>query len=299
VTVVSERFRFREQPLPSGLETLWRAFRYTHTRVGFALTVLVVALAFVGPVFAPRPPSQFVGAPFQSPTAAAWLGTDYLGEDVLSRVLWGGRSVLWMAFAATSLGMLIGVSVGIVAAYSRSILDDILMRTMDVALAFPPIVLALLFVSFVGPKLWLIVVVVGCAWSPPISRVTRGAALQVVRREFVESAEVLGASKRRILFGEILPNIATPLLVEFGLRLTWSIALVAGISFLGFGIQPPNADWGLMINENRGGLVVQPWATLGPILCIAVVTIGTNLMAEGIARAIAGVDRKDSAEWAW
>ena len=125
------------------------------------------------------------------------------------------------------------------------------MRGMDIILAFPQIVLVLLFVSMLGPNLALIVVLVALSWVPQVARVARGVTADVVHREYVESAEVIGLSRRRILAREILPNVTTPLMVEYGLRLTWSIALIAAISFLGFGIQPPNADWGLMINENR------------------------------------------------
>jgi len=187
--------------------------------------------------------------------------------------------------------MFIGVSVGLTAAYSRSVLDEVLMRSTDLLLAFPQIVLVLLFVSLIGPKLWLIVLLVALAWAPQVARVARGATLEVVGREYVESAEVIGVARWRILLREVLPNVASPLLVEFGVRLTWSIALVAGISFLGFGIQPPNADWGLMINENRQGITLQPWAVLAPVACIALFTVGTNLITDGIARTNAGIDR--------
>ena len=167
-----------------------------------------------------------------------------------------------------------------------------LMRGMDVILAFPQIVFVLLFVSLLGPKLGLIVVLVALTWVPQVARVARGITSDIVHREYVESAELIGLSRRRILAREILPNVTTPLMVEYGLRLTWSIALIAAISFLGFGIQPPNADWGLMINENRNILTIQPWAVVVPAACIAVFAIGTNFIAEGISRAVAGLDRQ-------
>jgi peptide/nickel transport system permease protein len=183
------------------------------------------------------------------------------------------------------------VSIGLVAAYSRSILDDILMRSMDVILAFPSIVLALVAVATVGPKLWLLVVVVGLTTAPRVARVTRGASLEIVERDFVQAAEVLGESHSRILFGEILPTITSPLMVEASLRLTYSIGLIAGLSFLGFGLQPPAADWGLMINENRQGLTIQPWGAVAPVLAIALLTIGTSLIGDGLSRAAIGIDR--------
>ena len=195
-----------------------------------------------------------------------------------------------MAFAAAILGVGLGALIGLVAGYSRSRLDDVLMRLLHVVLAFPPVVLVLLFVSIIGAQLWLIVLLVTLVWVPQVARVIRGVTAEIAQREYVESAEAIALPRRRILLREILPNVTTPLAVEFGLRLTWSISLVAAVSFLGFGIQPPNADWGLMINENRAVLTIQPWPVLVPALCIALFAVGTNFVAEGFARAIARVD---------
>ena len=277
---------------PTTAHTLQRSLRNGRMRVGLLLTGLIVAVALLGPLVAADDPEALVGAPFSPPSAGLPLGTDYLGQDVLTRVLWGGRSVLWMALAAASLGMVLGIAVGLVAGYGRGRVDNLLMRAMDVLLAIPNIVLVLLFVSLLGSKRWLIVLLVALAWTPQVARVTRGVTLETAQRDFVRAAEVLGMPRRSVLLRELLPNLTTPLLVEFGLRLTWSIALIAGLSFLGFGIQPPAADWGLMINENRLGLSIQPWAVLAPIAAIAVLTVGTNLMAEGVARTMSGVDRR-------
>jgi peptide/nickel transport system permease protein len=281
----------RGRRLPPLVGTMRRAWGFGRTRLGVLLLALVAVLALVGPYVAPHSPSEFVSTPFAKPSSEAVLGADYLGRDVLSRILWGGRSILWMAFAATTIGVFVGAALGMIAGYARNALDDWIMRSLDVLLAFPGIVLAILFVSMLGPKPWLIVVLVAAVWVPGVARVCRGVTLETVSREFIDVAEVLGTPRRRIIVREILPNVMTPLLVEYGLRLTWSIAAIAAISFLGFGIQPPAADWGLMINENRTGLTLQPWAVMVPIAAIAVLTIGTNLIAEGIARSIAGVDR--------
>ena len=270
---------------------LRRALRQTRTKIGLALVGLLVAVALIGPFFAPHSPTEFVAIPYAHASSALPLGADNLGRDVLSRFLWGGRSVLGLSLLATVLGLALGVSIGLVAAYSRSILDDILMRSMDVILAFPSIVLALVAVATVGPKLWLLVVVVGLTTAPRVARVTRGASLEIVERDFVQAAEVLGESHSRILFGEILPTITSPLMVEASLRLTYSIGLIAGLSFLGFGLQPPAADWGLMINENRQGLTIQPWGAVAPVLAIALLTIGTSLIGDGLSRAAIGIDR--------
>lgn len=274
------------------VQTLRSALRLARMRVGLVIVVVMVLIALLGPLFAPHSPTEFVGAPNSPASAHALFGTDTIGRDVFSRFLYGGRSVLGLALAATALGIVLGVVIGLAAAYAGGAVDEVLMRTADVFLAFPQIVFALLLVSALGPKLWLIILTVGITHAPRVARVMRGAAQQVVERDFVKAAEAVGEKRRRILFSELMPNVSSPLLVEVGLRLTYSIGLVAGISFLGFGLQPPHADWGLMINENRLALTVQPWAVVLPVLAIALLTVGTNLMTDGIARAAIGIDRK-------
>ena len=268
-----------------------RAWYQARTKIGVLLVSLLVALALFGPFFAPHSPTEFAAVPFAHPSGAVPLGADNLGRDVLSRFLWGGRSILGLSLLATALGLTLGTSIGLLAAYTRSILDDVLMRAMDVILAFPSIVLALVVVATIGPKLWLLVLVVGLTTMPRVARVTRGASLEIVERDFVQAAEVLGESRTKILFGEILPSITSPLMVEASLRLTYSIGLIASLSFLGFGLQPPAADWGLMINENRQALTIQPWGAVMPVIAIALLTIGTSLIGGGLSRAAIGIER--------
>ncbi len=274
---------------------LHRTLAQPQTRAGLVLTGFIVVLALVGPFVAPHSPTEFVGLAFEPPSAKAWLGTDYLGEDVLSQVLHGGVNVLWMALSSSVLGVALGIAVGLIAGYSGGWLDGLLMRTQDIVLAFPQLVFVLLFVSLIGPQNWLIVLLVAIGWMPGVARTTRGITLEATTREYVQAAEVLGYPRRSILFGELLPNLTTPLMVEFGLRLTWSIALIAGLGFLGFGVQAPQADWGLMVNLNRNGIAIQPWAVLVPVVLIAVFAVGTNLLTEGFARAMAGIDRESDA----
>jgi len=274
------------------LGILRNALRLGRTKIGVAIVALLVVIAIFGPLVAPHSPTEFVAAPNSGPSSDALFGGDALGRDVLSRFLHGGLSVLWMAAAATGLGVGLGVIVGLVAAYARNWLDDVLMRACDVVLAFPQIILALLAMSALPGRLWLIVLVVALGHLPRVARVMRAAAQEVVERDFVKAAEAVGEKRSRIVFGELLPNVTSPLLVELGLRMTYSIGLVAAVSFLGFGIQPPSSDWGLMINENRLSITVQPWAVLLPVLAIGLLTVGTNLMTDGIARAAIGIDRK-------
>ncbi len=277
---------------PKGRGTfLVRALRTTSTKVGLLLTLLVLGVAFVGPFLSPHSPTEFVGVPFSPAGTGGPFGTDNLGRDVLSRFLNGGDTLMVLSILATAIGVGLGAAVGVVAAYARGWTDEILMRGGDVALAFPQIVLALLFLSIIGPKLWLLVLMVAVGHLPRTARVVRGAATAVVERDFVKAAEAVGIPRWRIMLGEIVPNVTGTLAVEFGLRLTYSIGLVAGLSFLGLGSQPPAADWGLMINENRIALTVQPWAVALPVLAIAVLTVGTNLVTDGLARASVGSDQ--------
>ena len=277
-----------------GHQWLWilrRAVSITRTKIGLAIVGLMVAIALFGPLVAPHSPTEFVAAPNTGPSGTALFGADALGRDVFSRWLHGGLTVLWLSLAATLVGIVVGTIVGLVAAYARNWLDDVLMRGNDVLLSFPQIILVLLAVSAIGPKLWLIVLTVGMTHAPRVARVMRGAGQQVVERDFVMAAEVVGEKRWRIVFGELLPNVTSPLLVELGLRMTYSIGLVAAVSFLGFGLQPPTADWGLMINENRLSITVQPWAVFLPVLAIGLLTVGTNLITDGVARAAIGLDR--------
>lgn len=288
----AERPSLRRQSVPPWAEVAIRAFSSWRMRVGFIIWLLIVGIALLGPLVAPHTPSELVGAPYQAPSANAPLGTDYLGEDVLSRVLWGGRTVVWMSAAAATISLVAGAAVGLAAGYSRSWVDDALMRTMDVLLALPALILTLTAVSLVGPKPWLIVLAVGWTWIPAVARLTRSVALEVVRREHIQAVEAFGLSPIRICLGEVLPNIITPLMVDYGLRLTWAIGLIAALSFLGLGIQPPNSDWGLMINQNQPGLTLQVWSVLVPTLLIGAYACGVNLMTEGFARSAAVIDRR-------
>ena len=256
-------------------------------------TVLVgalVAIAVFGRFFAPHSPTAFVGQPNTRP-ANLLFGTDHIGQDVWSRFLWGGAQLLAVSAIATILGLVLGVTVGLVAAYSRNWLDDVLMRGMDVILAFPQIMLALVAIATVGPTTWLLILTVGLTTMPRVARVARGAAQPIVERDFVAAAEALGVPRLRILAGEVLPNTLSPLLVEVNLRLTYSIGLIAGLAFLGFSPNPNGADWGFMIQENRLALVSQPWGVVLPVVAIALLTIGTGLVGDGIARAAVGIDR--------
>ena len=264
---------------------LWR------TRVGLLIAVILGATAILGPLVAPHGPADFVGLPNTGPTAAARFGTDHIGQDVWSRFLDGGIEILVLAMLATLLGLVLGSILGMLAAYSRGVADDVIMRGLDVILSFPQIMLVLVAISTLGPSGWLIVLAVGLTTMPRVARVTRGAAQPIVERDFVAAAEAIGVPRFGILFREVLPNILSPLMVEASLRLTYSIGVIASLAFLGFASNLNAPDWGLMIQENQVALVVQPWGVVLPMAAVALLTIGTGLIGDGIARAAAGIDR--------
>jgi peptide/nickel transport system permease protein len=272
------------------MTTTRRIGRQRRLVTGLVITLVVALVAIIGPWLAPYGENDIVGKPFTM--EGSWLGTDYLGQDVWSRVLAGGGSILAISVLATALGMVLGIIIGVVAAYAGGWLDEAIMRVNDVALAFPQILLALLVLTAVDqPAWWMIVLLVGVSHAPRVARVARGVALGIVSRDFVHSAEALGESRLRVILAEVLPNMNAPLLAEAGLRLTYSIGMVAGIGFLGFAANPGAADWGQMINENRLALLVQPWGVLAPVIVIGIFTVGTNLMADGIAQLAGRGDR--------
>jgi peptide/nickel transport system permease protein len=274
------------------LAVLWTAVRTPRGAVGLGLASLIVLLAIIGPLVSPGSPTDLATFAFAKPSGHFPLGSDFLGRDVLSRVLNGGWVLLIMAAAATAFGIIVGTAAGVSAAYRRGRTDGLIMRTVDVILAFPQLVFALLLVSVIGPKLWLIVIAVGLSHAPQVARVIRSATLDVTERDFVKVVELQRMRSSKVMAREILPNLISPLMVESGLRLTYSIVIMSGLSFLGFGQQPPAANWGLMINENRIGLELNPWAVIIPAALIAVLTIGTNTFTDAVARVTLGVDRR-------
>lgn len=266
-----------------------RIRRDPQVRLGLALTGVVVVLALLGPTLAPHGPQALVGPTYSPPVGEAPLGYDYLGRDVWSRLLYGGRSILWMSFAASVLALVAGAIIGIGAGLSRRWFDPAVVWLTDVLLAFPDLILVLLVVSMLGREPGLIVLTVAVSFIPGVIRLARGVTLGVVSQEYVEVARLMGYSQAHIVLREVLPNILTPLLVQLGIMLTWAIGMLSSLSFLGYGVAPPAADWGLMINENRAGLMIQPWAVLAPVAMIALFALGTNLLAEGVSRAEARI----------
>lgn len=277
-----------------GRGLLGRAVGTTRGKIGLAMVGAVLIVVIIGPTVAPYSSTQFVGIPFASPSGNMLLGGDVLGRDVLSRVLYGGRELLIVAVLGTALGVVVGATLGIVAGYMRGAVETSIMRVVDVLLAFPQLVLALLLVSLAGPKPYLIVIAIGLGHVPQVARVVRGATVQVSELDFVKVVEMRGLRSWRVLVREVVPNLTSVLAVEVGLRLTFSILVIAGLGFLGFAQPPPAANWGLMVNENMVGITINVWSVVAPLILIGVLTIGMNTFTDAVARVSIGIEgRKD------
>ncbi|KQU88139.1 ABC transporter permease subunit [Ensifer sp. T173] len=277
----------RKKPAGIFLSTL----RTPKGRIGAILLGSVVLLAILGPWLTSVDPEDLVGIPFDPPGPDALFGTDYLGHDTLSRFLHGGRAIMVLAAISALLGVGLGTALGLVAAYMKGTVGSIVMRALDVLLCFPALVLTLLVASMIGTSLPLVCIVVALSHVPRTARVIYASALQLSEREFVVYAEMIGASRFGVMLRELLPNLAGLVALELGLRATWSIGIVASLSFIGLGVQPPAADWGLMINENQPGLLLQPWPVLLPVAAICIATIGANLFTDAFSQKTAGVSR--------
>lgn len=265
---------------------LRRLLPFTGVSEWISVTVLFVTVfvALFGSFFAPHSPTALAGVPYSHPSGAFPFGTDFLGRDVLSRVLCGGRSVVLLAGAATGLAYLIGGTVGLVAGYSRSLIDPILMRVVDVMLAFPPILLLLLIAAGLGPGSLTILIGVTVVNIPGVARVLRGATIAVSVRGYVEAAVARGERTSSILVREVTPNIVRVIIADGGVRFASAILSIAALNFLGIGLQPPTADWATMIAENREGITLQPWAVAIPALMIAALTLSANGVADAATR---------------
>jgi peptide/nickel transport system permease protein len=265
-----------------------RFLRTASGAIGVTIVLFVVFVAVFGQYLAPHDPYKPVAGlgNFAQPSSHALLGTDDLGRDVFSRLLYGGRSVLGLALAATLLAYLIGLAVGLTAGYSRSKLDPLLMRTVDVMLAFPPLLFMLVLITGAGSSVEVLIVGVAAIQAPGVSRIVRTATLEVSVRGYVEAAVARGERAIAVVVREVLPNILAPVLVDAGLRFTYSILIIASVNFLGLGLQAPRSDWALMVTEDRQYISLNAWAVLAPAAMIALLTIGVNLTGDAIARSL-------------
>jgi peptide/nickel transport system permease protein len=285
-TVVSETLKERQERVPAGgeLADLWRRLRRNRTAVAGAGVVLVfVLLAVLAPVLVPYNPIQGdLNDRLQSFSGKHWLGTDELGRDLLSRILYGARVSLQIQIVAVVLALIVGVLLGSLSGYLGGYVDSIIMRCMDILLAFPGIFLALGIIAALGPGLLNLMFAAGISSIPQFARIVRASILSLKEREFVEAALALGSGSNRVMFRHLLPNCLAPIIVQSTLRMATVLLTASGLSFLGLGVQPPMPEWGAMLSNSRSYLIVAPHVATIPGLAIMVVVVGFNLFGDGL-----------------
>ena len=250
-------------------------------KIGILIIAVNLFVVIFGPMLAPHSPNALMSDEiFSSIGVGGPLGTDVLGRDLLSRMLFGARTTIGLAFVATLIGFVIGIVMGFSAAEMGGWADDVISRIVDVMISFPPMLLALVVIAGLGSSITVLVCTVGITHAPRVARISRAIAMEIALNDFVEVARARGESLFSILFREIWPNSIRPLAAEFGLRFTYSVLFLSGLSFLGLGIQPPMADWGMMVKENLAGLHYGSWAAFMPALAISLITVGINLIVD-------------------
>jgi len=251
--------------------------------LGATFLAIIVVAAIVGTWVTPYDPTAFaVRVRLQAPSALHPFGTDEFGRDVLSRVLAGAHLSLATGFGAMVISLLIGVPLGLIAAFHRGAVQEVIMRAVDLLIALPPVLWGLLVLAVTPPGLLKTIAAVGLVYIPIMVRLTRAVALGLLEEDFVQAARARGEGALPILWHEILPNAWPPIIVECGLRVTFAILLGSALSFLGLGPQPPASEWGLMIAEGRDFLTQAPWVCLAPGLSLCVLLVSVNLVGEGL-----------------
>jgi peptide/nickel transport system permease protein len=280
-----------------GVETTYRSSRWRDFRrrmwrskgamIGLVIVVILAAVALSAQFIAPYPPNKVnVGGFLDKPSMTHLFGTDQFGRDIFSRVLFGSRVSLTVGFISVGIASIFGVVVGLIAGYYGGWVDDLLMRFVDIMLAFPGILLALAIVSLLGPSLRNLMIAVGISSVPTYARLTRGSVLSAREHLYVTAAHSVGVQNRRILIRHILPNVVAPIIVAATLGVGTSILWAAALSFLGLGSQPPEPEWGRMLSEGRGYLRDQWWISTFPGLAIMFTVLGVNMFGDGLRDAL-------------
>ncbi len=283
---VAETLPERQERVVAGgeLADLWRRLRRNRAAiVGAFIVVVFVLLAILAPLLVPFNPTQGdLKDRLKSPSVTHWLGTDELGRDILSRILFGARISLEIQIVAVLLSLVIGVALGSVGGYLGGLVDNLIMRAMDVLLAFPSIFLALAIIAALGTGLFNLMLAAGIASVPQFARIVRASILSLREKEFVEAAMALGSGSNRIMFRHLLPNCLAPIIVQSTLRMATVLLTASGLSFLGLGVQPPTPEWGAMLSNARSYLIVAPHVATIPGVAIMIVVVGFNLFGDGL-----------------
>ena len=273
---------------PQAGRRFWRAFLADHWAVaGLAFLVVIIAAAIFAPLVAPQSPdAQDLLAINASPSLHHLLGTDDLGRDILSRIIWGGRVSLRATFEIVALAIVVALPLGLVAGFLRGWVDSLIMRVMDALFSFPPLVLALTVAALLGDSLNNVAIAIAIVFVPSFVRLIRGEVIAVREEAYVEAAQSLGAKPGRIMRAHVLPNVASPIIIQVSLALGFALLAEAGLSFLGIGAQPPTPSWGDMLNEAYQFIFTAPLALVFPGLAIMLCVLSFNVVADGLRDAI-------------
>lgn len=269
------------------IETILRIIKSKTSLVGFCIIVILIITAILAPVIATHSPTdQSIIDRYQSPSAAHWLGTDELGRDIFSRIIYGTRISIQIGLITVGISMTIGVLLGGIAGYFGRWADQLIMRLIDILMAFPSILMAIALVAVLGPSLQNAMIAVGIVGIPQFARIVRSAVLSVKETEYIEAARAIGAKHKRILMQHVLPNCLAPIIVQATLGVGTAILDAAGLSFLGLGAQPPTPEWGAMLSDGRSALQTAPWVVAFPGIAIFLVVLGFNLFGDGLRDAL-------------
>ncbi|RWE82304.1 MULTISPECIES: ABC transporter permease [unclassified Mesorhizobium] len=250
--------------------------------LGLILTGLLMICAFLAPWIAPAGKGEVVGDVWEPMSSAHWLGTDNLGRDLLSRMIYGARTTIFIASLATALSFSLGAILGFIAAVVGGMIDTLMSRIADLLMAIPTLIFGLVVLSVLPSNNVTLILVMGVLSSTRVYRLSRAVAIDINAMDFVEAAKLRGESLGWIIFYEILPNALSPLVAELGLRFIFSVLFLSALSFLGLGVQPPEADWGGMVKENKDGIIFGIPAALIPAAAIAILSISVNLIADWV-----------------
>lgn len=277
---------------PQAKQSRWNSFykklkKNKAAMVGGFLIILFILIAIFGPFIAPYDPEvQDHMNKLSGPSLEHWFGTDHHGRDILSRIIFGMRITLMIGFLSVIIGAFFGVILGLISGYYGKTTDAIIMRTMDVLLAFPGILLALAIVSVLGGSLVNVIIAVAIFAIPSFARIVRGSVLSVKKLEYIDAVKALGASDFRIIFKHILPNVTSPIIVQATLYMASAILTASGLSFLGMGVQPPTPEWGAMLSAGRDYMYNAPHVALFPGLAIVIVVLAFNIFGDGLRDAL-------------
>ncbi|MDR3319522.1 MAG: ABC transporter permease [Desulfovibrio sp.] len=259
------------------------ANRYVMLMLGLAIVLFMSLVALCAPLLAPYSPATLhLEHILEPPSSQFWLGTDRLGRDVFSRMLYGGRVSLWVGFVAVGISVSIGTVLGLMSGYFQRWVDEVIMRAVDIMLCFPSFFLILAVIAFLEPDMTNIMIVIGLTSWMGVARLVRADTLTLREREFVAAARLVGVRSGHILFRHILPNALAPVLITATLGVAGAILVESSLSFLGLGVQPPTASWGNMLMEGKAVIEIAPWLSVYPGLAILFTVLGYNLLGESL-----------------